>query len=146
FDVPKAQADGVLDDAAKELAALAVDLDIEEQISRENGSGEDNDEDEDDNTDGWTDVREELSDEEREALDKSLQPVRLVLLRKTAFAIKNSTTLILPRWYTLLDELKLNERIMPRDVSTRWNSTYDMLKFALHYRVALDAIAGERDM
>lgn len=35
---------------------------------------------------------------------------------------------------------------MPRDVSTRWNSTYDMLKFALDYRVALDAITGERDM
>ena len=63
-----------------------------------------------------------------------------------AFAIKNSSTLILPRWYALLDELKLGERIMPRDVSTRWNSTYDMLKFALNYRVALDAISGERDM
>jgi hypothetical protein len=35
---------------------------------------------------------------------------------------------------------------MPRDVSTRWNSTYDMLKFALDYRIALDAITGERDM
>jgi hypothetical protein len=36
--------------------------------------------------------------------------------------------------------------MMPRDVSTRWNSTYDMLNFALDYRMALDAIAGERDM
>jgi hypothetical protein len=35
---------------------------------------------------------------------------------------------------------------MPRDVSTRWNSTYDMLKFALDYRVALNTITGERDM
>jgi hypothetical protein len=35
---------------------------------------------------------------------------------------------------------------MPRDVSTRWNSTYDMLKFALNYRAALDVITGERDM
>jgi hypothetical protein len=35
---------------------------------------------------------------------------------------------------------------MPRDVSTRWNSTYDMLKFALDYRIALDTITGERDM
>ena len=62
------------------------------------------------------------------------------------FAIKNSSTLILPRWYALLDELKLDERIMPRDVSTRWNSTYDMLKIALDYCIALDAITGERDM
>ena len=36
--------------------------------------------------------------------------------------------------------------MMPQDVSTRWNSTYDMLNFALEYRLALDAIAGERDM
>lgn len=35
---------------------------------------------------------------------------------------------------------------MPRDVTTRWNSTYDMLKFALEFRTALDTIAGERDM
>jgi hypothetical protein len=36
--------------------------------------------------------------------------------------------------------------MMPRDVSTRWNSTYDMLKFALEYRTALDTISGEREM
>jgi hypothetical protein len=33
---------------------------------------------------------------------------------------------------------------MPRDVSTRWNSTYDMLKFAYTYREAIDKITGER--
>ena len=84
FDVPKAQANEVLDDAAKELAALAIDLDIEERTSREGQSGEgegNDDENEDDSLDGWTDVREELSDEERETLDISLQPVRLVLVK-----------------------------------------------------------------
>jgi len=35
---------------------------------------------------------------------------------------------------------------MPRDVSTRWNSTYDMIKFAIEYRVALDMITADRDM
>ena len=35
---------------------------------------------------------------------------------------------------------------MPQDVLTRWNSTYDMLKFAFDYHIALDAITGERDM
>jgi hypothetical protein len=79
FNVPKAQADEVLDDAAKELAALAIDLDDEERISRE-GEGDD-DENEDNNVEGWTDVRKELSDEEREDLDTSLQPVRLVLVK-----------------------------------------------------------------
>ena len=35
---------------------------------------------------------------------------------------------------------------MPRDVRTRWNSTFDMLNFAVEYREALDAITGDRDM
>ena len=35
---------------------------------------------------------------------------------------------------------------MPRDVSTRWNSTFDMLEFALLYREALDDLTGIREM
>ena len=35
---------------------------------------------------------------------------------------------------------------MPRDVSTRWNSTYNMLKFACTYREAIDKITDERAM
>jgi hypothetical protein len=33
---------------------------------------------------------------------------------------------------------------MPRDVKTRWNSTFDMLNFAVEYQTALDQLAGER--
>jgi hypothetical protein len=36
--------------------------------------------------------------------------------------------------------------MMPRDVSTRWNSTFDMLRFAVEYREALDTITAERNM
>lgn len=36
--------------------------------------------------------------------------------------------------------------MMPRDVTTCWNSTYDMLIFALEYRQAIDEITGDRDM
>ena len=36
--------------------------------------------------------------------------------------------------------------MMPRDVSTRWNSTYDMLEFATEYRAALDIMMADRDM
>jgi hypothetical protein len=67
-------------------------------------------------------------------------------LRKTAFAIKNSSTLNLPKWFLILRDLELNPRMMPRDVRTRWNSTFDMLNFAVEYRFALDAITGDRDM
>jgi hypothetical protein len=62
-----------------------------------------------------------------------------------ANAIKNSSTIILPQWLAKLEELGLKLRMMPRDVSTRWNSTFDMLDFALNYRVAIDEITSIRD-
>ena len=36
----------------------------------------------------------------------------------------------------------LGVRMMPRDVSTRWNSTFDMLDFAVTYRRALESLTG----
>ena len=42
--------------------------------------------------------------------------------------------------------LALRPRMMPRDVSTRWNSTYDMVEFAIEYRAALDTMTADRDM
>ena len=35
---------------------------------------------------------------------------------------------------------------MPRDVSTQWNSTYDMVEFATEYRAALDIMMADCDM
>lgn len=35
---------------------------------------------------------------------------------------------------------------MPRDVATRWNSTFDMLEFALDYQTAIDDISGDREL
>jgi hypothetical protein len=35
---------------------------------------------------------------------------------------------------------------MPRDVRTRWNSTYDMLEFAVEHREAIDLITGNQKM
>ena len=40
----------------------------------------------------------------------------------------------------------LPSRMMPRDVATRWNSTYEMLVFAYSYREALDKITANREM
>jgi len=36
--------------------------------------------------------------------------------------------------------------MMPRDVSTRWNSTFDMLDFAIDYRTAIDTVTSNRDL
>ena len=38
----------------------------------------------------------------------------------------------------------MRDRIMPRDVTTHWNSTYDMLKFALEYCKAIDVLTADR--
>jgi hypothetical protein len=35
---------------------------------------------------------------------------------------------------------------MPRDVSTRWNSTFDMLDYALVHREAIDTVTQRRDL
>ena len=67
-------------------------------------------------------------------------------LRKLAFKILHSTTKLLPAWHDYLEEFELQDCIMPRDVSTRWNSMFDMLNFAIDYRKAIDAISGDRDM
>ena len=65
---------------------------------------------------------------------------------KLAFAIKNSSTVILPQWFETLKDLELDERVMPRDVRTRWNSTYDMLVFAYQYKDAINDITAIREM
>jgi hypothetical protein len=36
--------------------------------------------------------------------------------------------------------------MMPRDVSTRWNATFDMLTFAVDYREGIDEITGNVKM
>jgi len=41
---------------------------------------------------------------------------------------------------------KLHHCMMVRDVTTRWNSTYNMLEFAVEYRSAIDAMTAIRDL
>jgi hypothetical protein len=40
----------------------------------------------------------------------------------------------------------LGHRVMPRDVTTRWNYTYEMLDFAYNYRQPYNEICANRDM
>ncbi|CAA7270539.1 unnamed protein product [Cyclocybe aegerita] len=86
--------------------------------------------------------------EEIEELEVSILPVRVMLtkLRQIAFTIKNSTTIVLPEWFLTLTELGLKSRMIPRDVSTRWNSTFDMLNFAVNYKPAINSLTANCDM
>jgi hypothetical protein len=51
---------------------------------------------------------------------------------------------LLPAWKACLEKLEMPVKIMPRDVSTRWNSTYDMLCFGIKYRKAIESMTSER--
>jgi hypothetical protein len=78
FDLPKSKGDASLDDAAKELLALAGNIELEED---EWAMEEDSEDAEDDNVEGWVDERTLMTDEELDELDESVEPVRLLLTK-----------------------------------------------------------------
>lgn len=79
FDLPKVQADAILNEAKAELRNLAGNLELEEMVSQqESGTDE---ELEDDSVEGWVDEREEMMLMDVEALDESVGPLRLMLTK-----------------------------------------------------------------
>jgi hypothetical protein len=60
--------------------------------------------------------------------------------------VKKSTTILLPQWYTTLSSCSLPHCMMPHDVTTCWNSTYDMLSFALDFCLAIDSMTVKCDL
>jgi hypothetical protein len=62
-----------------------------------------------------------------------------------AFVLKNSMTILLPQWYKTLATHHLSHHMMPCDVSTWWNSTFDMLNFTLKYCPAIDMMTATQD-
>jgi hypothetical protein len=58
----------------------------------------------------------------------------------------HSTTIALPAWHLLCAKFKLKVKLIPRDVVMRWNSTYDMLVFAVEYRQAIDALTADKQL
>jgi len=87
FEAPKANGGNVLDDAAKELAAIFDELEDSEDengASNNNNAGDDSgesDEHEDDDDDGLVDERGGMSAEELASLEESVKPIRLVLTK-----------------------------------------------------------------
>ena len=128
------------------------EMDVDNDEASDGGSNEGDNECEDgddnvvdNNEDGLLD-EDEMSMEEKTSLKESVKPIQLILtkvsqqtsttlyqLRGLSLAIKNSSTIILPKWYNVLDNLTLKQCMMPRDVATRWNSMYNMLEFTINY-------------
>jgi hypothetical protein len=52
----------------------------------------------------------------------------------------------MPAWRGHCEDSGLKFKLMPRDVVTRWNSTYDMLEFALQYRAVIDRITVDKKL
>ena len=81
FDVAKGEADGALSDAEKALQDLADGMDLEDLVVQGEDEVEDDNIEEDRNEEGWIDEREELTEMERNELDKLTRPVKLVLVK-----------------------------------------------------------------
>ena len=80
FDIPKAQANKVFDKATTALIVLAGDIDMEEQkmgVGRDDGNDNDNSE----NVESWVDKQVDMTVEQLAALNKSVQLVRLMLVK-----------------------------------------------------------------
>lgn len=164
FDIPMPKNGIAMDDAAQALASLAENLDAEEQEAYDAQDLRD-DEAEDPPLDRWTNYQEGLTDEEKKKIDLSIWPVWSMLtkvrvtlpgylpakvwlwlfgmkLHKFTYAVKKSTTILLPHWFNVLASCGLPHHMMPCDVSTHWNSNYDMLHFALKFRPAIDRMTA----
>lgn len=131
----------------------------------DDGGGRDDghdDEDDDKDDDAWDD----LTEEEREVLMENAASVRATLdkvclkllyssmntdilidkIRRLSFAIIHSTTIALPAWHKACTANSRPIRLIPRDVKTRWNSTYDMLTVAFDYRTVIDDITANKSL
>ncbi|KAG2740586.1 hypothetical protein P692DRAFT_20880786 [Suillus brevipes Sb2] len=98
---------------------------------------------------GFIELSADIEKEDREmvaqynegASEDDLQDNNEGWLRKLAYKLIHSTTLLLPAWHKILLDQSMSPTNMPRDVSTRWNSTYNMLEYAvLHRKAIIDAI------
>lgn len=53
-------------------------------------------------------------------------------------------TIALPAWHKACIANQLPIHLIPRDVKTHWNSTYNMVKMALRYRQAVNDITANK--
>ncbi|KAE9400620.1 hypothetical protein BT96DRAFT_765905, partial [Gymnopus androsaceus JB14] len=79
-----------------------------------------------------------LEEERATFLDKTKE-IRSALVKLCRISNKtiNSSTKLLPRWKEIVVSLNLPAKQIPRDVKTRWNSTFDLLNVAFTYKAAI---------
>ncbi|THU92632.1 hypothetical protein K435DRAFT_671813 [Dendrothele bispora CBS 962.96] len=89
-----------------------------------------------------------LDDSEQEEYISASADARTALkkIRGFSFSVINSPTIGLPEWQRACQRHGLASRVLPDDVKTRWNSTYDMLDFAVKYRKAVDDVTSNKDL
>jgi len=80
----------VLDSVTAELQELAKNIEIEDLETQAAGCEDDEEGGELDSTDGWIDERLELMEVERAALDDSVLPVRLLLVKVCLTCVLNA--------------------------------------------------------
>ncbi|KAF5319873.1 hypothetical protein D9758_018909 [Tetrapyrgos nigripes] len=136
------EADG--DGGDDELPELESVLDVE--LSESECEGDD--EDEEDNEEESIDEVSALTDEEKAVFEREVKKTREALqkIRGLSFSVIHSTTIALPEWKRACGRHELKPCLLPRDVKTHWNSTFDLLKFALEYRAAVDDVTGNKDL
>ncbi|KAI6097184.1 hypothetical protein F5141DRAFT_1011488 [Pisolithus sp. B1] len=98
-----------------------------------------------DDTEGWVNEVSLMTAEEQAGLEHKIHPVQLALAKvcKLAFKIIHSTTIVLPTWDTACKEAGMGMRQIPWDVSTCWNSTFDMVSFIVEYRTPVEALTDK---
>ena len=67
-------------------------------------------------------------------------------LCKLAFKVVHSMTIVLPAWRVICRDLELEPCLIPRNVSTCWNSCCDMVDVGVDYREAVDGVTQCRDL
>jgi len=53
---------------------------------------------------------------------------------------------MLPAWRTICTQLGFKPYLIHCDVVTQWNSTYDMMQFALKYQQPIDSIMVNKEL
>ena len=53
---------------------------------------------------------------------------------------------VFPAWKEILSDLRFTISLMPRDVVTHWNSTFDLLEYALKHHKAVELLTQRREL